>query len=105
MATALALSTASFGAPSSQASTELSKHISSFSQQKPQLPTNLLLQVPQDENEVVRVIVEMEEAPGIEEATKLGKRYKDLSETEQTAIETKIKGKQNKVKENAKKKV
>lgn len=105
MATALALSTASFGAPSSQASTELSKHISSFSQQKPQLPTNLLLQVPQDENEVVRVIVEMEEAPGIEEATKLGKRYKDLSETEQTAIDTKIKGKQNKVKENAKKKV
>ncbi|MFC4355210.1 S8 family serine peptidase [Chryseomicrobium palamuruense] len=97
----LALSTAA-GVPAPKASAELQKTIPTLIQQKPAQISPLQLEVPKNQNEVIRVIVELDDAPAIEEATKKGKRYKDLSDTEKETIEAKLKGKQKNVKDKAK---
>ncbi len=56
------------------------------------------------ENEEVRVVVELEEEPLIEYATKKGKKVKDLDKKTVDSVTKKIKDNQNKVKENAKSK-
>lgn len=101
LASALALSTAA-GVPAPQASAQLQKTIPIFTQQKPVNVSPLQLKVPQDQHEVVRVIVELNDAPAIEEATKKGKRYKDLTDTEKGNLEAQLKGKQKNVKDKAK---
>lgn len=105
VASLVALSTMS-GAPSqSMALSDSAKSISSVQVTKPTLSNKLLLTLPQNQEELVRVIVELNEAPAIEEATKKGKRYKDLTENEKENLEQKIVGKQNNVKEKIKGKV
>ena len=99
LATTLALSTASFGAPASSAAQQLAKQLPTLQLQKPapKMPSRLVS--PENPSEVVRVIVELEKAPAIETATKKGKLYKDLPKSERKNVEAAIKADQKKVKD------
>ncbi|EPD51919.1 hypothetical protein HMPREF1210_01721 [Paenisporosarcina sp. HGH0030] len=102
LATTLALSTASFGAPAPTAATQLAKQIPTLNLQKPALKIPERLAIPQNPSEKVRIIVELEKAPAIETATKKGKLYKDLPKSERKNVEAAIKADQKKVKDKVK---
>ena len=102
LATTLALSTASFGAPAPTAATQLAKQIPTLQLQKPALKIPDRLAVPENPSEKVRIIVELEKAPAIETATKKGKLYKDLPKSERKNVEAEIKADQKIVKDKVK---
>ncbi|TQR20353.1 S8 family serine peptidase [Psychrobacillus vulpis] len=102
IATALALSTASFGAPAPVAAKQLEKELTSIQVQKstPKVPQHLL--VPENPSEKVRVIVELEKAPAIETATNKGVLYKDLPKSQRKSIESAIETDQRSIKDKIK---
>lgn len=102
IATTLALSTASFGVPAPLAATQLAKQIPAIQMQKPALKLPERLIAPENANEIVRIIVELEKAPAIEAATKKGKLYKDLPKSERKDLEASIKSDQKNVKDKVK---
>ena len=103
LATTLALSTASFGAPAPTAAAMLAKQIPTLQLQKPvhqNIPQRLL--APENPSELVRIIVELEKAPAIETATKKGVLYKNLPKSERKSVEASIEADQKKVKDKVK---
>ena len=103
LATTLALSTASFGAPAPVAAKQLEKQLTSIQVQKstPKVPQRLL--APENPKEKVRIIVELEQAPAIETATNKGVLYKDLPKSQRKSVESAIENNQKNVKEKVKK--
>lgn len=102
LATTLALSTASLGAPAPTAAIQLAKEIPTLQLQKSASQLPLRLMAPENPSEIVRIIVELEKAPAIETATKKGKLYKDLSKSERRGLEASIESDQKSVKEKVK---
>ncbi|MGE6487370.1 S8 family serine peptidase [Paenisporosarcina sp. NPDC076898] len=90
IATSLALSTASFGAPAPTAATQLAKQIPTIQLQKPAPKMPARLVTPENPSEKVRIIVELEKAPAIETATQKGVLYKELPESQRTSLEAAI---------------
>lgn len=90
LATALVLSTVSFGVPAPTAAMQLAKQIPTLQLQKapPLVPERLL--APVNESEIVRIIVELEKAPAIETATDKGVLYKDLPISQRQSLEAAI---------------
>ena len=103
IATTLAISTASFGAPAPSAANQLAKQVPTLQLQKPAplVPQNLL--APENPSEIVRIIVELEKAPAIEAATKKGVLYKDLPKSQRKSVEDAITKDKKNVKDKVKK--
>lgn len=103
IATTLALSTASFGAPAPSAANQLANQMPTLQLQKPAplVPQNLL--TPENPSEIVRIIVELEKAPAIEAATKKGVLYKDLPKSQRKSVEDAITKDKKNVKDKVKK--
>ena len=103
LATSLALSTASFGAPAPQAAAQLAKQIPTIQLQKAvaKIPQRLI--APENPSEKVRIIVELESAPAIDTATQKGVLYKELPKSQRKSLEAALEKNQGNVQANIKK--
>ena len=102
LATTLALSSTSFASPVPTAANVLAKPIPALVLQKDSSIVPKRLQLPENPDEIVRIIVELEKAPAIETATKKGVLYKNLPKSQRKSIEAAIESNQKTVKEKVK---
>ncbi|WP_419961111.1 S8 family serine peptidase [Psychrobacillus sp. BM2] len=86
----LSFSPAAFGMTGSGANIASKKNLPSLELQKPELNLPERLVNPEDPDEKVRIIVELEQAPTIEKATKKGVLYKQLKPSERESLEATV---------------
>lgn len=86
----LSFSPAAFGMTGSGSSIASKTNLPSFELQKPELNLPERLVNPENPDETVRIIVELEQAPTIEKATEKGVLYKQLDSSERESLEATV---------------
>ena len=97
MTAVLALTSAGYGAGNVSAANTSPINMVTLDTQKPAANLPAKFVNPESPKEEVRVIIELEKAPAIEEATKKGVLYKSLPETQRASLESAVESNQKSV--------